>query len=369
LGFLKKGLKTVGKAVKGVVKGVVKIQKKVFKGAVNLVKKAWKNKYIRAGLIIAAIATGVGAIAVAGATGAGAGGILAATGLKGASAFGALMKAGFVGFTGAAGATAGLIGSGGSLGLSGSILAGGSAITPVAPTAVSSAALSTAPTVISGLPGATTGATFTASTPISGLTTTASTGAFSTAAPITSSLSSVAPTTFSSTLGAGATTGGGTFIGGLGAAPAGPMSLAPTTASGTFTVAPSAPVTKAVSTASTKSGFVKGLQETLIGGVKQGGKSLIAQGMYNLVMHGDIKGPEFEQDLVGGGGRAGSYTGSYALPDAIRFTQQGLGSDTIGSTYVNMLQNLNYGTGSLDYARHTNMALMRGIQIPQIQYA
>ena len=87
-------------------------------------------------------------------------------------------------------------------------------------------------------------------------------------------------------------------------------------------------------------------------------------------MHGDIKGPEFEQDLVsGGGGRAGSYTGSYALPDAIRFTQQGLGSDTIGSTYVNMLQNLNYGTGSLDYARHTNMALMRGIQIPQIQYA
>ena len=356
MGFLKKGLKTVGKAVKGVVKGVVKIQKKVFKGAVNLVKKAWKNKYIRAGLIIAAIATGVGAIAVAGATGAGAGGILAATGASGGSAFGALMKAGFVGFSGAAGTTAGLVGAGGSFGLSGSILAGGSAITPVAPTAVSSAALSTAPTVISGLPGATTGATgaFTASTPISGLTT-ASTGAFSTAAPISTSSGLTGLATSTSSV--------------LPTSSFGLTSAAP--ASGTFTVAPSAaPVTKAVGTTSTKSGFLKGLQETLIDGVKSGTKNLVATGMYNLVMHGDIKGPEFEQDLYGGGGgRAGSYTGSYALPDAIRFTQQGLGSDTIGSTYVNMLQNLNYGTGSLDYARHTNMALMRGIQIPQIQYA
>lgn len=262
------------------------------------------------------------------------------------------MKAGFVGFTGAAGATAGLIGSGGSLGLSGSILAGGSAITPVAPTAVSSAALSTAPTVISGLPGATTGATgaFTASTPISGLTTTA-TGAFSAATPLTTSsgltglatsTSSVLPTTSSFGL----------------------TSAAP--ASSTFTAAP---VTKAVSTTSTKSGFLKGLRNTLIDGVKAGGRNLVATGLYNLVMHGDIKGPEFEQDLVGGSGSASSYTGSYALPDAIRFTEQGIGGDTVGSTYVSMLQNLNYGTGSLDYARHTNMALMRGIQIPQIQYA
>ena len=279
----------------------MKIQKKVFKGVTKLAKKAWKNKYIRAGLIIAAIATGVGAFAVAGATGAGAGGILAATGAQGASAFGALMKAGFVGFSGAAGTTAGLVGAGGSFGLSGSILAGGSAITPVAPVAPAAGGIS-------------------------------------------------------ASLGTGAVKGGGTFIGGLGATPTGPMSLAPTA--------------KTVATASTKSGFVKGLQETLIDGVKAGGRNLVGQGLYNLVMHGDIKGPEFEQDLVSGSrGRAGSYTGSYALPDAIRFTQQGLGSDTIGSTYVNMLQNLNYGTGSLDYARHTNMALMRGIQIPQIQYA
>jgi len=264
------------------------------------------------------------------------------------------MKAGFVGFTGAAGATAGLIGSGGSLGLSGSILAGGSAITPVAPTAVSSAALSTAPTVISGLPGATTGA-FTASTPISGLTTTASTGAFSAATPLTTSSGLTGLATSTSPVLPASLSGGASAI---------PTSSA-------FTVPPSAaPVTKAVGTTSTKSGFLKGLQETLIDGVKAGGRNLAATGMYNLVMHGDIKGPEFEQDLVsGGGGRAGSYTGSYALPDAIRFTQQGLGGDTIGSTYVAMLQNLNYGTGSLDYARHTNMALMRGIQIPQIQYA
>ena len=270
------------------------------------------------------------------------------------------MKAGFVGFTGAAGATAGLIGSGGSLGLSGSILAGGSAITPVAPTAVSSAALSTAPTVISGLPGAgaTTGMGFSTAAPVSmsGFTGVSTTGmGFSATTPLTTSSGLTGLATSTSPVLPASLKGGASAI--------------PT--STTFTATPSAaPVTKAVGTTSTKSGFLKGLQETLIGGVKEGGKSLVAQGMYNLVMHGDIKGPEFEQDLYGGGGgRAGSYTGSYALPDAIRFTQQGLGSDTIGSTYVNMLQNLNYGTGSLDYARHTNMALMRGIQVPQIQYA
>ena len=301
----------------------------------------------------------MGAIAVAGATGAGAGGILAATGLKGASAFGALMKAGFVGFTGAAGATAGLIGSGGSLGLSGSILAGGSAITPVAPTAVSSAALSTAPTVISGLPGAgaTTGMGFSTAAPVSmsGFTGVSTTGmGFSAATPLTTSSGLTGLATSTSPVLPASLKGGASAI---------PTSSA-------FTATPSAaPVTKAVGTTSTKSGFLNGLKNTLIDGVKAGGKNLVAQGMYNLVMHGDIKGPEFEQDLVSGGGRAGSYTGSYALPDAIRFTQQGLGSDTIGSTYVNMLQNLNYGTGPLDYARHTNMALMRGIQIPQIQYA
>ena len=270
------------------------------------------------------------------------------------------MKAGFVGFTGAAGATAGLIGSGGSLGLSGSILAGGSAITPVAPTAVSSAALSKAPTVISGLPGATTGATgmgFSTAAPVSmsGFTGVSTTGmGFSAATPLTTSsgLTGLATSTSSA----------------LPTSLSGGASAIPT--SSAFTAAPSAaPVTKAVSTTSTKSGFLKGLQETLIDGVKAGGRNLVATGLYNLVMHGDIKGPEFEQDLVGGSGSASSYTGSYALPDAIRFTEQGLGGDTIGSTYVSMLQNLNYGTGSLDYARHTNMALMRGIQVPQIQYA
>lgn len=301
------------------------------------------------------------------------------------------MKAGFVGFTGAAGATAGLIGSGGSLGLSGSILAGGSAITPVAPTTASAAALSTAPMTISSLPAA-------------------------------------APTTFSSTLGAGATTGGGTFIGGLGAAPTGAMSLAPTTAAGTFTAATpitslssfapatgtfsaATPVTASVSSfapasgtftvpttstaaatsfsttpgtsitaspvriaksraTSKKYGFIKDLKEGLKGGVIDGARSLVGNSLYNLVMHGDIKGEKFEQDLTATGrGQASSYMGSYALPSAIDYEASGIGGDTIGNTYVSMLQNLNYGTGSLDYARHTNMALMRGIQIPQIQYA
>jgi len=173
------------------------------------------------------------------------------------------------------------------------------------------------------------GALSTAATPLSGLT--ASTGAFGTTAASTA-----------------------------------PISLPSLSGSALST---SSVLPKSI-TATKKSGFLNGLKNTLIDGVKSGTKNLVATGMYNLVMHGDIKGPEFEQDLTsGGGGRAGSYTGSYALPDAIRFTQQGLGSDTIGSTYVNMLQNLNYGTGSLDYARHTNMSLMRGIQVPQIQYA
>tara|TARA_R100000329_G_scaffold4198_1_gene5807 strand:- start:6290 stop:7129 length:840 start_codon:yes stop_codon:yes gene_type:complete len=279
----------------------VKIQKKVFKGVTKLAKKAWKNKYIRAGLLIAAIATGVGAFAVAGATGAGAGGILAATGAQGASAFGALMKAGFVGFSGAAGTTAGLVGAGGSFGLSGSILAGGSAITPVAPVAPAAGG-------------------------------------------------------FSASLGAGAAKGGGTFIGGLGATPTGPMSLAPTA--------------KTVATSAGKSGFLGTIKNTLKDGIYSGVKNLAAQGTYNLLMHGDIKGPDFEQDIpYVSGNSSGYYSGTYALPDSIEFTNANLGSDTIGSTYVNMLKNLNYGTGSLDYARHTNMALMRGIQVPQIQYA
>ena len=298
------------------------------------------------------------------------------------------MKAGFVGFSGTLGTTAGLLGAGGKFALGSSILAGGSAITPVAPTTAAAGAFgttvaSTAPVSLTST-GTAGGALSTAATPISGLTTTASTGAFSTAAPITSSLSSVAPTTFSSTLGAGATTGGGTFIGGLGATPTGPMSLAPTTAAGTFTT--SAPITTSSSVSVTgtatstspvlrgttpkKFGFLNDLKEGLKGGVIDGARSLVSNGLYNLVMHGDIKGEKFEQDLTAtGGGQASSYMGSYALPSAIDYEVSGIGGDTIGNTYVSMLQNLNYGTGSLDYARHTNMALMRGIQIPQIQYA
>ena len=159
---------------------------------------------------------------------------------------------------------------------------------------------------------------------------------------------------------------------------------APTTAAGTFST--SAPITTSSSVSVTgtatstspvlrgttpkKFGFLNDLKEGLKDGVIDGAKSLVSNGLYNLVMHGDIKGEKFEQDLTAtGGGQASSYMGSYALPSAIDYEVSGIGGDTIGNTYVSMLQNLNYGTGSLDYARHTNMALMRGIQIPQIQYA
>ena len=140
------------------------------------------------------------------------------------------------------------------------------------------------------------------------------------------------------------------------------------------TPAASRAITTAVKAGSSKSatssGFLGKIKNSVKDGILDGTKSLVSNGLYNLVMHGDIKGEKFEQDLTATGkGQASSYLGSYALPSDIDFQASGIGGDTIGNTYVSMLQNLNYGTGSLDYARHTNMALMRGIQIPQIQYA
>ena len=297
----------------------------------------------------------MGAIAVAGATGAGAGGILAATGASGGSAFGALMKAGFVGFSGAAGTTAGLIGAGGSLGLSGSILAGGSAITPVAPTAVSSAALSTAPTVISGLPGATTGASgaFTASTPISGLTT-ASTGAFSTAAPLTTSSSLTGLSTSTSAV--------------LPTSSFGLTSAAP--ASGTFSTTP---ITKAVSTTS-KPGFLGQVGDFIRDGVVNGAKGALATVTTNTLLYGDPLGDTDGPDPLyrrGEGGRSFFGDDYSQLRSMVKpFPTLGdLGTDAVGGTYVTLLSNLNYGTGSRNYAINNNMALMKGIQVPQIQYA
>ena len=267
------------------------------------------------------------------------------------------MKAGFVGFSGAAGTTAGLVGAGGSFGLSGSILAGGSAITPVAPTAVSSAALSTAPTVISGLPGATTGA-FTASTPISGLTTTASTGAFSTAAPITTSSSLTGLATSTSSV--------------LPTSSFGLTSAAP--ASGTFTVAPSAaPVTKVASTAS-KPGFLGQVGNFIKDGVVAGAKNTLATVTTNTLLYGDPLGDTDGPDPLyrrGEGGRSFFGDDYSQLRSMVKpFPTLGeLGADTVGSTYVTLLSNLNYGTGSRNYAINSNLALMKGIQVPQIQYA
>ena len=328
---------------------------KQVKNVVKIAKKAWKNKYIRAGLIIAAIATGVGAFAVAGASGVGIGAASAATGLKGASAFGALMKAGFVGAAGTAGTTAGLLGAGGKFALGSSILAGGSAITPTASLA------GTIPTTVTPATGL-----FSASTPLTAPASfTTASGGFSSATPLFtgSSFTGGGALTTSSTL-----SSAGSF--GLSGATSGGFSVAaPTLTPALGAAKTGTAITKAVSTTS-KSGFLGKIKNTLKDGIYAGVKNLAAQGTYNLIMHGDVKGPDFEQDIpYVSGNSSGYYSGTYALPDAIKFTNANLGSDTIGSTYVNMLKNLNYGTGSLDYARHTNMALMRGIQVPQIQYA
>lgn len=272
------------------------------------------------------------------------------------------MKAGFVGF-GAGGA--------GALGASASGAGGlGAGLTLVGPTA-SGAALSTAATTgLFGGGGAflSGGSLLTGSALVPGSTGTVA--------------SSLIPASVKGKVGvvsasAGGTTGAAvpfstTTFGGVGG-------LIPTTtavsAGGAAlgTPAASAAITTAVKSGATsagKSGFLGTIKNTLKDGIYSGAKNLAAQGTYNLLMHGDIKGPDFEQDIpYASGSSSGYYSGTYALPDAIKFTSADLGSDTIGSTYVNMLKNLNYGTGSLDYARHTNMALMRGIQIPQIQYA
>jgi len=328
----------------------VKIQKKVFKGVTKLAKKAWKNKYIRAGLIIAAIATGVGAFAAAGATGTSFGAALSA-GFSSPSAFGAMMKAGFVGFAPGAAGTLGAGGSAGALGASlvgptagttgllgggGAFLSGGSLLTgtSLVPGSTASVTSTLIPASVKGKVGvvsASTGGTTGAAVPFSATT--------------FGGVGGLIPTTT-------AVSAGGAALG---------------------TPAASAAITHAVKASATsagKSGFLGTIKNTLKDGIYSGVKNLAAQGTYNLLMHGDIKGPDFEQDIpYVSGNSSGYYSGTYALPDAIKFTNTNLGSDTIGSTYVNMLKNLNYGTGSLDYARHTNMALMRGIQVPPIQYA
>lgn len=268
------------------------------------------------------------------------------------SAFGAMVKAGFVGF-GAGGA--GALGTGTKVGALGASLVG--------PTAGTTGLLGGGGAFLSG------GSLLTGASLVPGST-----------ASLTSTLipASVKGKVGVVSASAGGTTGAAvpfsaTTFGGVGG-------LIPTTtavsAGGAAigTPAASAAITSAVKSgaakSATSSGFLGRIKNSLKNGIIDGTKSLVSNGLYNLVMHGDIKGEKFEQDLTAtGGGQASSYMDSYTLPSAINYEASGIGGDTIGNTYVSMLQNLNYGTGSLDYARHTNMALMRGIQIPQIQYA
>jgi len=268
------------------------------------------------------------------------------------SAFGAMVKAGFVGF-GAGGA--GALGTGTKVGALGASLVG--------PTAGTTGLLGGGGAFLSG------GSLLTGASLVPGST-----------ASLTSTLipASVKGKVGVVSASAGGTTGAAvpfsaTTFGGVGgliptttAVSAGGAAIGTPAASRAITAA----VKSGAAKSATSSGFLGRIKNSLKDGIIDGTKSLVSNGLYNLVMHGDIKGEKFEQDLTATGkGQASSYLGSYTLPSDIDFQASGIGGDTIGNTYVSMLQNLNYGTGSLDYARHTNMALMRGIQIPQIQYA
>ena len=305
-GFIKKAIKGVGKAIKGVVKGAGKIVKGigkavkgVAKGVVKLAKKAWKNKYIRAGLIIAAVATGVGAAALAGAGGTTFGAALSSGFTGGASAFGGMLKAGFVGATGAAGTTAGLLGSGG-VGVS--ALAG---------------------------PGLTTGL---GGTPLA-----------------IGSASGITGTGFN-------LTGGALLGGGSVSTPVPPL------------VGPPAPVA-----VTGKSGFLNSVGKFVRSGVELGAKQALATAATNTLLYGKPLGPEPEE-LYRDGGSAVSYlslTGYSRAPTTFNVQPSRIvdSADTIGNTYVSLLSNLNYGTGSLNYATNANYSLMKGVQIPKIQYS
>tara|TARA_R100001082_G_C4364860_1_gene161366 strand:+ start:2031 stop:2621 length:591 start_codon:yes stop_codon:yes gene_type:complete len=116
---------------------------------------------------------------------------------------------------------------------------------------------------------------------------------------------------------------------------------------------------------STIGGYVKD-------GVVAGVKSTVATATGNLLMYGDVRGDVEGPDPLyrRGDGSAFRSISSYSLPEATEYTPlySSASTDTVGNTYVAMLQNLGYGNGSYDYAVNNNIALMQGITIPQIQY-
>jgi len=356
-GFIKKAIKGVGKAIKGVVKGAGKIVKgvgkfveKQVKTVGKIVKKAWKNKYIRAGIIIAAIATGVGAAALAGASGTTFGAALSSGFTGGASAFGSMLKAGFIGATGAAGSTAGLLGSGG-VGVGFSSLAPGVVGAPV-PTALGGAKLSIG--AASGIQGA--GFNLTGGALIGG-------GSISTPVGPAASPILVGPP---APIAASSSSGSGTFIGSLkGSTVTSPKFMSPV---------PSSASSVTAKTAAAKPGFLGQVGDFIRDGVVTGAKSALATVATNTLLYGDPLGDTDGPDPLyrrGEGGRSFFGDDYSQLRSMVKpFPTIGdLGTDAVGGTYVTLLSNLNYGTGSRNYAINSNMALMKGIQVPQIQYA
>ena len=273
-------------------------------------------------VIGALIATGVGAAAVAGAAGGGAtfGSALAAS-FTSPAAFGATLKAGLFGATGAAGTTAGLFGAGG---VGATALAGPGLTTALGGTPV---ALGSASGVTAAGANLTGGALFGGSitTPI---------------APAAS------PTIIGTTTG---TTAAGKSV-------TGTVSVSSVPTAATTSVGGAAPKT-----------FMSKLGKWSVDAVSAGGKMVVGGLMMNTLM-GDREEEEYYRS---GSGRATSFsTNTRKMVDVGQYVERYSSSSRsdLSGIYGTMLNNLAYGNGSLDYARNTQVALMSGINVAPIQY-
>lgn len=234
-----------------------------------------------------------------------------------------MLKAGFIGATGAAGSTAGLLGSGG-VGVGFSSLAPGVVGAPV-PTALGGAKLSIG--AASGIQGA------------------------------------------GFNLTGGALIGGGSISTPVGPA-ASPILVGPPAP----IAVPSSASSVTAKTAAAKPGFLGQVGGFIKDGVLTGAKGALATVATNTLLYGDPLGDTDGPDPLyrrGEGGRSFFGDDYSQLRSMVKpFPTIGdLGTDAVGGTYVTLLSNLNYGTGSRNYAINSNMALMKGIQVPQIQYA
>lgn len=143
------------------------------------------------------------------------------------------------------------------------------------------------------------------------------------------------------------------------------------------TPAASAAISTAVKSGAAKSassGFLGKVGNFIKDGVVKGAQSALATVTTNTLLYGDPLGDTDGPDPLyrtGEGGRSFFGDDYSQLRSMVKpFPTLGdLGTDAVGSTYVTLLSNLNYGTGSRNYALNSNMALMKGIQVPQVQYA